>query len=386
MHRRMDTRRIPAGAKTRTKNGVEQVQLNIWGVPTWCEVTTGNRARVIRPEWYGSVRMADGSIKTVRLVKDRQSAESLLAKLQLKQDRISAGLEVVESETSEEFAQLLERYWESRAREAGSEYLFRQQTRLNSILSEMGVGNLDRCKTMTKTQIEGWIKKKGCSSGTINQYLIPLEMFLKWLRVEKLIARVPELPKIRVRPTTIRRALTACEVARLEASSPWPRSLFYSLAFHTLARKSALLALKVSDLHLDDPAGPWLMLQRQTSKTNHQQQVPIPTRLVPMLKRLVRESRGRPLFWQMQGQDLSRRWFMDDLPAAGIPRVTDEGVAVIHSLRHGGATELLKRGVSVLLVQKLGGWKSTQMLQNNYAHLSPVQQRSEIDRAFQKPS
>jgi hypothetical protein len=56
---------------------------------------------------------------------------------------------------------------------------------------------------------------------------------------------------------------------------------------------------------------------------------------------------------------------------------------MIHGLRHGGATEMLEKGVSVLLVQRMGGWRSLQVLSKHYAHLSPIRSRKEIDNVFE---
>ena len=124
------------------------------------------------------------------------------------------------------------------------------------------------------------------------------------------------------------------------------------------------------------------MLRAKYAKTKLDQQVPIPTRLVPKLKNLIDECpAGVPLFHKLLTINLNTN-FWADLKRAGIPRETEEGMAVIHSLRHGGTTELLSKGVSIILVQKMGGWKSLSMLSGHYAHLSPVRSRKEIDSVF----
>jgi integrase len=192
---------------------------------------------------------------------------------------------------------------------------------------------------------------------------------------------VPEFPKILDVAKYVRRPLTRAEVDLLQANSPWPRGLFYALAFATLARRGALLSLTKSDVHLgeDDSS---ILLRAQHAKTKITQQVPVPKRLVEPLRQLIDECPANvPLFHSISGLNI-HHMFRRDLKSSGIEHETERGIAVVHSLRHGGTTELLEKGVSVLLVQRMGGWKTLRVLSKHYAHLSPIRSRGEIDKVF----
>jgi integrase len=77
--------------------------------------------------------------------------------------------------------------------------------------------------------------------------------------------------------------------------------------------------------------------------------------------------------------------FQNDLKAAHIPKQTSEGVACIHSIRHGGASHLARGGVPLLLLKELGGWSSISIVSKHYSHLSPTTDRRLIDRLMGEP-
>lgn len=81
---------------------------------------------------------------------------------------------------------------------------------------------------------------------------------------------------------------------------------------------------------------------------------------------------------------------------AGIPYGRAKGGLTFHALRHTGATRLVERGVSLRIIQELGGWQSLRQLER-YAHpseaaklaaveligsrLTPAQKRKGLKRA-----
>jgi integrase len=90
---------------------------------------------------------------------------------------------------------------------------------------------------------------------------------------------------------------------------------------------------------------------------------------------------GQSLFHLLDHHNLNNE--LDrDLKTVGIEKHLPDGKLVLHSFRHGGTTELLKSGVSVLLVQRLGGWRSLDQISRVYSHLMPRRDREEIDRVF----
>ena len=171
------------------------------------------------------------------------------------------------------------------------------------------------------------------------------------------------------------------EVEQLASAAPWPRSILYRLAFATLARRSALIALTVDDLVISLKGGATILLRPEEAKTKQGQQVPVPQRLLKDLKRLAKESETGRLFEKVMRNNFSLT-FDADLLAAKIPKNTTDGIASFHSLRHGGTTHLIRSGVPMVLVQRMGGWQSINILAKHYSHLTPVSDREQIDRAM----
>lgn len=381
MRKKHETRKVPPGAPSRMHRGKHQALIQVDGRGVWCDLTATGRARVVRPEWYASLKLANGQTKTVKLCRDKTTAEMMLAKLRTREDQIRAGLVFPVSESGENFSDLLERFWKHRARSrCTAVYLKSAQVSLRKALGSLGVGSVLDIRGLSKAAWEKWADAP--VGGMVKHHQrVQLKVFLKWLHHENLLASIPDVPKIKITYKELRRPARRHEVDQLQKVAPWPRGIFYALAFCTLARRNALIGLRPEDFNLGQ--SPFVMLRAHLSKTGIDQQIPLPPRLVPQLKKLVKECPpGAGVFDQINDANFHK--LLDhDLELAGIPRVTTEGKLVIHSFRHGGATELLEKGVSVLLVQRMGGWKSLAMLSKHYAHLSPVRSRKEIDSAFE---
>lgn len=380
MRKKHETRKVPPGAPTRKHKGKAQALIPMDGHGVWCELTATGRAKVTRPEWYASLRMADGSIKAVKLCRDKTASEMMLAKMRTREDLIRAGMVSPITENKEKFSDVLARFWKARARKGCTDvYLRSAQAQLTKVLKDLGVDSVAGIKGLTKLALEKWAEKPRGAMVHHHQR-IQLKVFLSWLYSEQLIGVFPEIPKTKAGYKDLRRPARRPDVDRLQKVAPWPRGLYYALAFCTLARRNAILSLKPEDFVLG--LNPFVMLRAHASKTNTDQQIPVPARLVKPLSKLLKECpAGQTVFHLINDNNL-HKLFNSDLELANIPRLTSEGKLVIHSLRHGGATELLEKGVSVLLVQRMGGWKSLSMLSKHYAHLSPVRSRKEIDSVF----
>jgi integrase len=86
----------------------------------------------------------------------------------------------------------------------------------------------------------------------------------------------------------------------------------------------------------------------------------LPLPLVVALSNLDRVP-GRPVFWYRCRDDLKFAWD-GVIKKAGIKKLTP------HSCRHGFATDLLRKGVDVVTVAKLGRWKSPEQVLRTYGH------------------
>jgi integrase len=96
------------------------------------------------------------------------------------------------------------------------------------------------------------------------------------------------------------------------------------------------------------------------SKVNKERISNLPAPLVVALANLPRID-GRGVFGYMNAGDLHNAWEAA-IRRAGIKRLTP------HSCRHGFATGLLRRGVDVVTVAWLGGWKDATQVLKTYGH------------------
>lgn len=114
--------------------------------------------------------------------------------------------------------------------------------------------------------------------------------------------------------------------------------------FMTGARPSEAISVQWDDVDLVAKT----VLIRET-KGGTERTANLPTSLIVALANLQRV-RGRGVFVYRAYGDFQNAW-EDAIKRAGIKRLT------AHSMRHGFATELLRRGVDVPTVAHLGGWK-----------------------------
>ena len=387
MQRVSESRIVPPDAPRRVHAGKSQVRVRVDGKDQWCDLTASGRFKVYKPEWYARLRHADGTTRLVKLLRDKTASETLLSNLRKQQERFSVGLETPVTKSGEDFPKLLARFQTSRARSGRCTdvYMANSKVILERTLKELGVSSLDRlAMALNKKAMGVWVDKlqdEGYASASINQRIIQLKVFLKWLVEDGSIPHAPILKKVSGEAKSQRRPITAEEVELLASVAPWPRDLFYRLLFCTLSRKTALGNIEAQDLILDEQ-NPYLILRRRKSKTKTEVEAPLPRWLLPDLRRLMAERiPGQRLFHLLDHHNLNNE--LDrDLKAVGIEKHLPDGKLVLHSFRHGGTTELLKSGVSVLLVQRLGGWRSLDQISRVYSHLMPRRDREEIDRVF----
>ena len=377
------TRRIPPGSEFKVLKGKKHVRIQTNKGWQWVPVSKGGLALMQHRLWHGRVRTAGGKIITVKLLSDRESSEIMLREKQHQEHLIQTGRALPASKSTETVAELVDRFEAEKQLEGVSqEYIITMWRRLRDAVRDLKWETIEDIRQAESVELSRWFttKAKG-APGTKVKRLIIVEQFLKWLKAQDLIFRVPKMPKGSSVVVNKRRALTLEDVEKLATAAPWPRSLLYRLAFATLARRGALLSLRPEHFDFSNPANPNMILVPERAKTKRGQRVPIPTRLVPDLMRLILDAKGRVVFWKTATLNMSNT-FKADLKRAGIPEKTEEGFAVFHSLRHSGATHLVKSGVSLLLVKEMGGWSSLTMLAKHYSHLSPISDRAAIDAAM----
>jgi integrase len=135
--------------------------------------------------------------------------------------------------------------------------------------------------------------------------------------------------------------------------------------FLTGARPSESLSVKWSDVDLSKKTA----LIRDT-KTGNERTAHLPDTLVIALANIKRVP-GRGVFIYRNPDDLTLAWDAA-IKRAGIQRLTP------HCCRHGFATELLRRGIDVVTVAWLGGWKTPEHVFKTYGHALKDRTRTDV--------
>ncbi len=383
MHRPTYTRPVPAGSKTRVVKGQTEVCLKHDGKMAWFPLSKGGRARIPSRDWHGQLRLANGQITTIRLVKNKEASQRILHNRQIKEDNIASGKETPALiETTKLLAEYVLQFEAERASSGISrKTLANTKPALRRALAELELVTVQDLRSCTAEWISQWFVAMEKAPGTKGKILETLKLFTRWMVDRSLLSTSPKFPKYSTKIVCARRPLTFDEAECLAKVSPWPRSLLYRLAFCTIARRSALMNLKAEDLKFGS-AGVTIMLRPELAKTGQGQQIPAPEHLTADLKKLAAECpTGGKLFAGARQGNFSEN-FNNDLKAAGIEKLTADGSACFHSLRHGGTTHLIRSGVPMVLVQRMGGWVNLNILAKHYSHLSPVTDREQIDRAM----
>lgn len=123
----------------------------------------------------------------------------------------------------------------------------------------------------------------------------------------------------------------------------------------TGARIGEALALKWSDVDLEARTALIRETKQSKERVSH-----LPAPLVVALANLPAVP-GRDVFGYIHSTALRNAWEAT-IRRAGIKRLTP------HSCRHGFATGLLRRGIDVVTVAWLGGWKSPHQVLKTYGH------------------
>ena len=384
MFRKIITRALPAGAEIRTLRGEQQARIHLDGRMQWVALNASGRTVCQSNHWYAKIKQSDGTTKVTRLARDKSSALKVQTDMRVRRERVSAGLEnPVEEGTDCSFPALLAGF-EAAQRSKGNKLKYDASLffHLRAMLDALKLSSLREIRNLTAGAVECWARSQTAPGGTVNQYLISVKLFLAWLKKQKLISEVITFPAVNSRPVEKRHAFTVEEVERLAAVAPWPFNVLYRLAFTTIARQGALLSLLREDLRLDDAQGAWMSLRPEHAKTGQGQGVPLAFKLVDDLRRLKSDTAPGARIFIFRAPHLHKQ-LQKDLSAAGIPKRLPGGLVCFHSFRHGGASHLLRSGVSAHLVQRLGGWQSMEMLEQTYSHLQAMDGKDLIRAVFE---
>lgn len=239
-----------------------------------------------------------------------------------------------------------------------------------------------KARRFTRAEVETLTahRSKGLSETTRNHYLAAITGFCRWLSRRGHLDRVPSLTRTRqgvdVRP---RRILTWAECQRLcEAvegekkirggMGSLARSTLYRVAFLTMLRARALREMVVGDLRLTGD-NPHIVVRAATDKKRKGRAVPLDPVSAKNLVGLTKGKKSADLVWAIPEKIV--QVLHKDLRLAGIQPRNSSGVVDLHAMRHSGASHLMTKGISPLLICKIAGWSDTRMLVARYGHLTP---------------
>jgi integrase len=369
---------IPDGAETRVIKSRLQARVKWLGKWAWLPCNGSGKVIGSSSKWYAKI---DG--KNVPLAKDRVTAEKILGEKRTRAERVREGISLPEAKTLESLSQLLERWTREKKKQGlNSRYAEESTRRVKEALENMAVDSISDFRRLTSPRVASWYSTLKYAPGTAGLYVVGLQGFGKWLKRQHLVGELPAWPRKSSAVTRPKAPFTKEQVTKLVEVAKKDVGLFYRLAFATISRVGALFSLKARDFYLDDPSGPWISLRPEHAKNKLGQRVPLPPALAKDLKALVDEANGGLVFPEFGPGNISKRLDID-MKRAGIQKRSPDGVLTAHSFRHGGATHLLKNGVSPFQVMRLGGWKSMAMLTKHYGHVIPMDAQEHVARLME---
>jgi integrase/recombinase XerD len=210
------------------------------------------------------------------------------------------------------------------------------------------------------------MRQKGISAQGCNMYIRTMNSFLTWLAEE---GHAPERLKLKLLKAPVRHpeTLTDADIRRVaDAGKPRTRTLM-SLLLDTGVRIDEALGLKWVDVDLDN------LLLTVTGKGDRQRKIPFSLEL---RKILFRYSKGQAAGYVFRTKDghrlLYRNTYREIFAACGKSP---------HKFRHTWATEAVRRGVPLPVIQRILGHSSIQTTMRyvhmqtadlQAAHLSPL--------------
>jgi integrase len=278
---------------------------------------------------------------------------------------------------------------------AVSTYRLHQRYADSVLIPSMGMKRLASIEVTEIDKLAVTLAQEGRGATTINAVLRTLKTALNDAVRQSLIKDNPAArarkPKIRVGEKHVLDLSEARRLLRTATNNKY--YALYAVAIMGGLREGEIFALTWEDVNFDrrsvfvnatlteDASG---NLVRTTPKTpKSRREVLLPEIAIDALRAHPRGS-GTFVFTDSEGKPIRksnflRRHFHVLLKAAHLPKVT------FHSLRHTANSLLIADGVSILVAQQRGGWASTRMPLDRYAHLQPSTQAeaaNRLDRMF----
>jgi integrase/recombinase XerD len=254
--------------------------------------------------------------------------------------------------------------------------------------ADQGIERPDQLTSRLLTRFAGHLQQYGGRRGqlsphTVDTYVSTVNYFLAWARKEgeaideRAKAPTPKLPRAMLE------VLTPGEIQKMTDAATNDRDrLILQILWETGCRGSELLGLRLGDV--DERERRYVLRVKGPSfgggaKGDRSREVPIP-RAFRNLRRYI--ARGRPADVQTDIIFLGRRrdyrtGTFEPLTLSGLEQLIrnlarEAGIERriwLHLVRHSAITHMLQQGMNPLLVAKLVGHSSLEMINRVYSHL-----------------
>lgn len=204
-----------------------------------------------------------------------------------------------------------------------------------------------------------------CSGASLNRLVIgPVTAVINYAAESGLCSPI-RIKRFKVE-TKIKEPATLEWVQAFAAHAAPHLGAYAMFMYFTGARPSEALGIEWADVDLTDDRS---VLIRE-SKVGKERRADLPPELIVAMANVPKVA-GRPVFVYRLYNDLGLAWDAA-IKRAGIKRLTP------HCCRHGFATGLLRRGVDVVTVARLGGWATPSEVFKTYGHAAKERRITDI--------
>jgi len=226
------------------------------------------------------------------------------------------------------------------------------QKKRMQLMMPVDEGVFTKLKDVNKRNFEPWWNGLTCGPKTSNEYMTAWNVFLDWLVYEEKLSENPIRGKVRRAKVTKqdkepRRAFTQQELKSFFSVAGQHETL-YLIAYVTGARWKELKQLLWTDVH-ETGSVPCIKLRPETTKNGNGRTQYLTIEAAEMLKHTRALSRTDRVFPRMP----SRHTVNKHIKLAGIPKLTNEGRACFHSLRHSFTTTVARMTKDARLAQRM---------------------------------
>jgi integrase len=215
---------------------------------------------------------------------------------------------------------------------------------------------------------------------TCNRHIGYFKAMLKWAVQSALIESNPveNVRPLHERKVRHRRALTEDEARALLEKSPACYRRIWTFMLGTGFRTNETVNLDWEDVNLERQE---IRLSAERSKNNTAAIVPLSDTVADMLRDMQRETGATSgyVFLNRDGKPWKNNLVHRLRSCCRAAGVETWGID-LHALRYSFATHLLRAGVPIQTVQRLGRWKTVDVLLSVYAQTFPADERAAVER------